>query len=340
MKDKKGAHNTYFGSVKEAIKTTVTGARVTLKHLKDAVTQKRSAPVSANDKGYFNDKAGIVTLNYPYEAIPVPDNGRYRLHNEIDDCIVCDKCAKVCPVDCIDIEAVKSPEVIGHTSDGTPRRLYAARFDIDMAKCCYCGLCTTVCPTECLTMTKTYDYSELDVENMIYQFAELTPEEAAEKQRAYDKAQEKKKEQQLKTGGSTAAVKRKPVAKPATPATDSHKGEKKTGQPGPTPRKPVVKRARPVLKKTTDEAGTSEQKQTGNTEKSGEDTAKKSAARKPVIKRAKPLVKPASTEETGKKEPTNAENAENPPEKTAPKAVKKPRPRPVIRKKKDSDNDN
>ena len=90
---------------------------------------------------------------------PIPDVGRYRLHNEIDDCIVCDKCAKICPVDCIDIEPIKATEEIGKTSDGTPKRIYAAKFDIDMGKCCFCGLCTTVCPTECLTMTKVYDFS-------------------------------------------------------------------------------------------------------------------------------------------------------------------------------------
>ena len=35
------------------------------------------------------------------EKISVPEIGRYQLDCEIDDCIVCDKCAKVCPVDCI-----------------------------------------------------------------------------------------------------------------------------------------------------------------------------------------------------------------------------------------------
>ena len=97
------------------------------------------------------------------EQIPIPDHGRYQLHNEIDDCIVCDKCAKICPVDCIDIEPVRSPEVFGQTSDGTPLRIHAAKFDIDMAKCCFCGLCTVVCPTECLTMTKEFDFSTTDI---------------------------------------------------------------------------------------------------------------------------------------------------------------------------------
>ena len=113
--------------------------------------------MSIEDADYFKQKDGVVTTLYPYESIPVPDNGRYRLHNEMEDCIVCDLCAKICPVDCIAIDPIKSTVEIGKTSDGSTRRIYAATFDIDMAKCCYCGLCTTVCPTESLTMTKAYD---------------------------------------------------------------------------------------------------------------------------------------------------------------------------------------
>jgi NADH-quinone oxidoreductase subunit I len=111
----------------------------------------------------------------------VPDVGRYRLHNEIDDCIVCDLCAKICPVNCIEIDAIKATEDIGITSDGTKKRLYAATFNIDLAKCCYCGLCTAVCPTDCLTMTKVYDFPEVDIKNMIYHFTDLSPEQAEEK---------------------------------------------------------------------------------------------------------------------------------------------------------------
>ena len=76
------------------------------------------------------------------------------------------------------------------TSDGTKKRLYAPVFDIDMAKCCYCGLCTTVCPTDCLTMTPVYDFAEVDIKNMIYHFTDLSPEQAQEKQRLFEKQQE------------------------------------------------------------------------------------------------------------------------------------------------------
>lgn len=140
------------------------------------------------DPNYFDleQNKGIFTIQYPHETVPIPVNGRYQLHNEMDDCIVCDKCVKVCPVDCIEIEPIKATGLVGHTSDGSPIRLYAAKFDIDMSKCCFCGLCTTVCPTECLTMTSEYDFSVFDVKDHNFSFANLSPEEAVEKKQLYE----------------------------------------------------------------------------------------------------------------------------------------------------------
>jgi formate hydrogenlyase subunit 6/NADH:ubiquinone oxidoreductase subunit I len=142
----------------------------------------RSHSLPISDAAYF--QTGPATLQYPNERLPVPERGRYRLHNAIDDCIVCDKCTKVCPVDCIEIDSIKSPVPIGKTSNGMTKRLYAARFDIDLAKCCFCGLCTTVCPTQCLTMTPEYDYSVFDWAEHKVPFATLTPEEARVHQQA------------------------------------------------------------------------------------------------------------------------------------------------------------
>lgn len=149
-------------------------------------------PVAISKPNYFALQEGISTIQYPRETIPVPDNGRYQLHNEIDDCIVCDKCAKVCPVDCIDIVPIKSAEEIGKTSDGTPKRIYAAKFDIDMAKCCFCGLCTTVCPTECLTMTKKYDFSVFDIREHNFVFGDMTETQIKEKKENWEEHQRNK----------------------------------------------------------------------------------------------------------------------------------------------------
>ena len=159
---------------------------LTWKHAWSARKSRKIQQVQ--DPEYFSasENTGIFTLEYPHQKIPVPVNGRYQLHNEMDDCIVCDKCVKVCPVDCIEIDPIKATGLVGTTSDGSPIRLYAAKFDIDMSKCCFCGLCTTVCPTECLTMTSEYDFSVFDVKEHTFGFANLTQEQADEKMQFYE----------------------------------------------------------------------------------------------------------------------------------------------------------
>ena len=225
---------TYFHDIQAGIRTTLKGLSLTWRHLRQAT--HRRTPAGIASATYFDQPNGLVTLQYPHEQLPIPDNGRYRLRNEIDDCIVCDKCAKICPVDCITIDAIKATEEVGRASDGSPIRLYAATFDIDMAKCCYCGLCTVVCPTECLTMDKTFDYSEYELGKLTYEFANLTPAEADEKRALYEQfVQEKEaaKAAAIPTGSQS------PEESKATEATT----------PAPASKRPVFRpTARPAAK--------------------------------------------------------------------------------------------
>ena len=215
----RGTNNNYLGNILETISTLWKGMQVTWRHIWNA--RKDRKPHAIYNNAYFEQKEGIVTLQYPHESIPVPDNGRYLLHNEIDDCIVCDKCAKICPVDCIDIEPIKATETLGKTSSGATKRIHAAKFDIDMAKCCFCGLCTVVCPTESLTMTKTYDFSEYDVKNHNYVFAEMTPLEILTAKQKLDEAN---KQKQSYSTSKTTPSRPKPAFKPRmTPRSNPKK---------------------------------------------------------------------------------------------------------------------
>jgi len=203
----------YIGQVKKALSSLWTGLKVTAPHfLKFGKLRKQKG---IQEEGYFEDADKAVTIQYPMEKIPLPDHGRYRLHMEGDDCIACDKCARVCPVDCITIESFKASDDLGYTSDGSKKRLELPVFDIDMAKCCYCGLCTTVCPTECLTMTKVYDFSEFNRDNFIYHFGMLSPDEEKTKRKAQEEVQlAKKAASPSKTSkGKLPLKKKKPLLK-------------------------------------------------------------------------------------------------------------------------------
>jgi NADH-quinone oxidoreductase subunit I len=170
-----------------SITSAIKGLSITFRHLFSS--HKKRTVVPASDSNYFKQMEGTNTIQYPHQQLPVPEVGRYQLDVEMDDCIVCDLCAKVCPVNCIDIESIKATEAIGQTSDGTTKRLYAAKFDIDMAKCMYCGLCTIVCPTECIVMTNQYDRSVFELKDLTYQFSDMTPEMAAQKRMEFEQQQ-------------------------------------------------------------------------------------------------------------------------------------------------------
>ena len=176
-----------FKSTINGFKTAGKGLSLTLKHL--FASNKKREIISVSADNYFKRMEGTNTIQYPKQELPVPEVGRYQLEVEIDDCIVCDLCAKICPVNCIDIESIKATEAIGQTSDGSTKRIYAAKFDIDMAKCMYCGLCTIVCPTECIVMTNQYDKTVFELKDLNYEFSDMTPEDAAQKRLELEKQQ-------------------------------------------------------------------------------------------------------------------------------------------------------
>jgi formate hydrogenlyase subunit 6/NADH:ubiquinone oxidoreductase subunit I len=217
----------YWKNLFATTRSLTTGLRLTLRHL---IQSRKSQPIkSIQATDYFAKRDGIATVQYPHVELPVPDVGRYKLHNEIDDCIVCDKCAVVCPVDCITIEPIRSPEVFGKTSDGTSKRIYAATFDIDMAKCCFCGLCTTVCPTECLTMTKEFDFSVPDISQHNFSFADMTAAQITEKKNKWEDHQKAKSaapspaatpSAEAESAPKTPKPVFKPKIKPSSPPTE------------------------------------------------------------------------------------------------------------------------
>ncbi|HUL44101.1 MAG TPA: NADH-quinone oxidoreductase subunit I [Bacteroidota bacterium] len=194
----------YFRNIYRGIWTVLIGMKVTFMHL-------------------FTP---AVTIQYPDVKLKLPERARNRLYVNMDDCIGCFQCDMACPVDCFKIETVKSlpTEDLGMTSTGQKKRLWVTQFDIDIAKCCYCGLCVYPCPTECIKMTDVYEFSEFDRHNLIYNYATVTPAEAAE---IKARTAEYEKEQAAKKAAAAQAAAAAKAAQPA-PAPPS-------GNPPPSP---------------------------------------------------------------------------------------------------------
>ncbi len=165
----------YLKNTWEGIWTIIIGMKITFKHL----------------------FVPSVTIQYPDQKVPLPERVRNRLYVNMDDCIGCDQCARACPVNCIDIETVKSTpgENLGQTSNGKKKALWVTKFDIDIAKCCYCQLCVFPCPTDCIYMTDVYEFSEFKRNELIYNFSTMQPGEVEEKKDNFEKFQAEKEAQ-------------------------------------------------------------------------------------------------------------------------------------------------
>ncbi|MDQ7815792.1 MAG: NADH-quinone oxidoreductase subunit I [Melioribacteraceae bacterium] len=183
--------NQYFKNTWLGIYTVLVGMKITFKHL-------------------FTP---AVTIQYPEVKLKLPERERNRLYVNMDDCIGCDQCSRACPVNCIEIETVKSipGEDLGTTSNGKKKALWVTKFNIDFAKCCYCQLCVFPCPTDCIYMTDVFEFSEYDRNNLVYKFATLTEEEASEKKLNFEKFTAEKEAQKAE-----AAAKPKDEQKPAS----------------------------------------------------------------------------------------------------------------------------
>ena len=165
-----------------------------------------------------------VTIQYPSVKPQLPERERNRLYVNMDDCIGCDQCARACPVNCIEIETVKSipGEDLGTTSNGKKKALWVTTFNIDFAKCCYCQLCVFPCPTECIYMTDVYEFSEFRRENLVYDFVTLLPEERIQKKKNYEELQAKKEAEKNAVAKKAAEEKATAQAnKPPEPKQDN-----------------------------------------------------------------------------------------------------------------------
>jgi NADH-quinone oxidoreductase subunit I len=86
-----------------------------------------------------------VTQNYPHITKPVIETYRGFQSFDVDTCIACNLCVKICPVDCIELDAER-------VKVGGKLTAFLTHYEINFETCMFCGLCEEVCPPKCVVM--------------------------------------------------------------------------------------------------------------------------------------------------------------------------------------------
>jgi NADH-quinone oxidoreductase subunit I len=186
--------------------------------------------------------ARTITVQYPDRPPTVKERWRGFHWVEVERCIACEACAKVCPVECIAVERSKPRKLDKQLGVAVGGALLA--YEIDFGKCLMCGLCVEACPTSCLHMGDNHDMSCYRREDCVSDFVmaarqgRQAPEPlwvsgprardwAHAKRYAWDKRAEPHREAMLAT---LEGVEPPPKPKKDKPAP----GEKTAGHPAPS----------------------------------------------------------------------------------------------------------
>ena len=124
---------------------------------------KGMAVTARNFVGSYFEKDRLITVQYPEERSPLPENYRnfpFLIYDTADPeaglrCVACKICEKECPPQCIYIikSEDKKPDYMGKP------QFYPAVFDIDISVCMSCQICVEVCPFEAIKMDKVFELS-------------------------------------------------------------------------------------------------------------------------------------------------------------------------------------
>ncbi len=141
------------------------GLGVTLRHFINTYAEdlkylinKSAAPQPRPLRRQSPKNKGLVTVEYPKERLPLPENFRYvpflvlDTEKQEEKCTSCGICAKVCPPQCIWI--VRTEDPVTKRPIPQPKEFY-----IDTTICMNCGYCAEFCPFDAIKMDHDYELS-------------------------------------------------------------------------------------------------------------------------------------------------------------------------------------
>ncbi|KEF42507.1 MAG: NADH dehydrogenase [Cyanobium sp. CACIAM 14] len=100
-----------------------------------------------------------ITVQYPYEKLIPSERYRGRIHYELDKCIACEVCVRVCPINL---------PVVDWVMNKATKKKELRNYSIDFGVCIFCGNCVEYCPTNCLSMTEEYELAAFDRHSLNY----------------------------------------------------------------------------------------------------------------------------------------------------------------------------
>ncbi len=214
---------------------------------------KGLAVTAKNLAGSYHDPARMVTVEYPEQQIPIPENYRnfpFLVTENASDpmgtlrCVACQICEKECPPQCIYIEKSKDkkPDAAGKL------QIYPAVFDIDTSVCMSCQICVEVCPFDAIKMDQVFAIAATDrFDGLLLRreqlakpntyYHQIHPTEAAEVDSRLA-AERKAVEEKAKAAAAAkaAAPAPKPAANPtSSPATGAAPPPARPASPTPQP---------------------------------------------------------------------------------------------------------